>query len=360
MNSKVFLLDAKDISFENIQKLFKECDINFLKPKEITAVKIHFGEKGNKAYLKPEKVIPIINSLNKIGVWPFLTDANTIYKGYRADAVNHLKTAYQHKYNPENIGAPIIIADGLTGKDYIKVKVDLKHFKEVNIGSAAVHADSMVVLSHFKGHEVTGFGGALKNVGMGLGSRSGKQMMHSDVKPSPKLDKCTGCGKCMEWCPTNAIKIIDKKVNIDIGKCIGCGECVASCNFGAIEVSWAGSPDVIQEKIAEYFYGVWKDKKDKMVFLNYAIDISPNCDCFEWNDPPIVPDIGILASNDPVAIDQACVDMLNKTEWSDASKQKTGSKDKLRTIYPNSDWTVQLDYAEKLGIGSRKYQLIKI
>jgi len=144
--------------------------------------------------------------------------------------------------------------------------------------------------------------------------------------------------------------MINNKAVIDLSKCIGCGECIASCNFGAIAISWAGTPDSVQEKMVEYFYGVWKDKKDRMVFFNFLTDISPNCDCYGHNDPPVTPDIGLLASLDPVAIDQASVDLVNK---------KTGS-DKFREIYPDIDWSVQLSYAESLGIGTRQYELTEI
>jgi len=358
MSSKVHFLKSEDISAENLKHLFDRLSVAFLKKNELAAIKIHFGEIGNNAYLKPTIVKPLIDRILKTDVRAFLTDANTIYKGSRSDSVSHLNTAYSHGYTPEKMGIPVIIADGLAGKDQIRVDVGLKHFKDVKISSAAVQADSMIVLTHFKGHELTGFGGALKNVGMGLGSRSGKQMMHSDVKPKPDRQKCTGCGECVKWCPTAAIKLIDKKAVIDHGKCLGCGECVASCDYGAIEISWAGTPDSVQEKIVEYFYGVWKDKKRKMAFFNFIIDVSPNCDCYAWNDPPIVKDVGVLASFDPVAIDQASVDLVNRSEWHQDSSYKSTDKDKFRSIYPGINWEVQLKYAEKVGLGSRKYDLI--
>jgi len=347
MPSKV--LYSKEI---NVAKVFDALDIKFLEPFSLVAVKMHFGEMGNKAYLKPSNVIPVIEKIKEKKAVPFLTDANTLYKGTRANAPGHLTTALAHGYDPKSVGAPVIIADGLTGKEHVPVKVDLKHFKEVKIAAAAYHADSMIVLTHYKGHELTGFGGSLKNVGMGLGSRAGKQMMHSDVKPRVNEEKCTRCGCCVRWCPTEAITMLSgKKSSIDLSKCIGCGECVASCNFNAIEVSWAGSPSSVQEKIVEYFYGVWKDKKDKIIFFNFAIDISPNCDCYAWNEPPICPDIGLLASYDPVALDAACTDLVNSA---------SGSKDKWREIYPDIDWSVQLSYAEHLGIGKRNYKLVEV
>ena len=343
--AEVFFSKDKDIS-----KLFDRLKISFIKENSLLALKIHFGEIGNSAYLKPANVKPLIDKIKQFKALPFLTDANTLYKGTRSDAVNHMLTAFKHGYDFQDMGVPVIIADGLTGKESIQVPVNLKHFKEVKIAAAACHADSMIVLTHFKGHELTGFGGAIKNVGMGLGSRAGKQTMHADVQPNVNKEKCTACGLCIKWCPTSAITMVENKALIDRSKCIGCGECVASCNFGAIAISWAGNPASVQEKIVEYFYGAWKDKKDKMVFFNFLTDISPNCDCYGWNGPPVTPDIGLLASYDPIAIDQASIDMVNK---------KCGS-DKFREIYPDIDWSVQLSYAESLGIGTRQYELTQI
>lgn len=344
--AEVFFSRQKDIT-----KLFDALKIDFIKENSFVALKIHFGEIGNNAYLKPENIKPLIERVRSLKALPFLTDANTLYKGTRSDAVNHMLTAYKHGYDFKDIGVPVIIADGLTGKESIQVPVNLKHFKEVKIAAAAFHAESMIVLTHFKGHELTGFGGALKNIGMGLGSRAGKQTMHADVRPDINKEKCTACGCCVRWCPTSAIRIDNNKAVIDKSKCIGCGECIASCNFGAVAVSWAGSPSSVQEKLVEYSYGVMKDKKGKMAFFSFLTDISPNCDCYAFNDPPIVPDIGLLASYDPVAIDQASVDLVN---------ERSGSKDKFREIYPDIDWSVQLSYAESLGIGARNYKLTEI
>ena len=345
MKPEVFFSKTRDTS-----TLFDALKIDFLKPASFAAIKIHFGEMGNTAYLKPERVKPIIDKVKASGALAFLTDANTLYKGTRGDAVNHMLTAYKHGYSFEAVGVPVIIADGLTGKESIEVTINQKHFKSVKIGAAAFHADSIITLTHFKGHELTGFGGSLKNIGMGLGSRAGKQTMHSDVKPQVNEPKCTACGCCVRWCPTSAITLVNEKAKIDASKCIGCGECAASCNFGAIAISWSSNPASVQEKIAEYFYGVWKDKKGKMAFFNFITDVSPNCDCYGWNGPPVVPDIGLLASRDPVAIDQASIDLVNRS----------AGKDVFKEVYPGIDWSVQLSYAESLGIGERSYKLTEL
>ncbi|MEK7376024.1 MAG: DUF362 domain-containing protein, partial [Candidatus Margulisiibacteriota bacterium] len=293
---------------------------------------------------KPRNVAPIAKKISLLGGKPFLTDANTLYKGTRGNSVDHIKTALSHGY----CFAPVIIADGLTGKSFQEVEVNLKHFKKVKIGSEIMHADAMIVMSHFKGHELTGFGGAIKNVGMGLGSRAGKQQMHADVHPSVDPDLCTGCELCVKWCPTEAISMIDGKAVIDAVKCIGCAECIVTCNFSAISIEWSGSSTSVQEKMVEYFSGAVKGKK--CAYISFIVDVSPNCDCWNFNGEPIVGDVGVLASYDPVAVDQACVDLVNK---------KAGT-DIIKKTWPELDSSIQLEYARQIGLGSRKYELCPI
>jgi uncharacterized Fe-S center protein len=354
MKTKVYLI--KDPG--QINQLLAWADLSkYLKPTNYVALKIHFGEDGNRAYLKPSQVKPVAEAVKKIAPHIFLTDCNTIYKGSRSDAVRHLATAKKHGYD----FAPIIIADGLHGHDCTKVEVNLKHYQTVKLGSAIVEADALVCLTHFKGHDVVGFGGALKNLGMGCGGRAGKQLMHADIKPEVNAARCTGCGTCLKWCPGNAIELqvqssklkvqgstLPQSAKIDLSKCIGCAECVAACRFGAIAVSWAGEADSVQEKLVEYAAGVIKDKPGKIAYFNFLLEISPNCDCYEHNDPPIVPDLGILFSDDPVAIDQASLDLVNQA----------AQKDIFRQLYPAVDGTVQLQYAEKIKLGQRSYELI--
>lgn len=258
------------------------------------------------------------------------------------------------------VDAPLIIADGLKGKDYINVEINRKHFKEVKISSAAYHADVIIALTHFKGHEMTGFGGVLKNLGMGLGSRSGKQNMHSDVLPTVNPKKCKGCDRCSQWCPVEAIKVQGKVSVVDESKCIGCGECTVTCPVHAIDINWKTEPDVIQEKIVEYAEGVLKNKNGKYGFITFVTNVSPDCDCCGWSDAPLVRDIGILASRDPVAIEQACIDLVNKeTVLPNTRLEGADVRDKFRALYPDIDWNRQLAYAEEIGLGTRKYELIK-
>jgi len=253
----------------------------------------------------------------------------------------------------------------LTGKDYRIIKINKKHFQTVKIGSAAVDCDSMIVLTHFKGHMLAGFGGALKNVGMGLASRSGKQEQHSDVKPKVIPTLCTRCLACIGACPVNAIREGGGSAQIKLDKCIGCGECTAVCMSGAIKVRWATDNRTFQEKMIEYVYGILDRLAGRVAYINFLINITPHCDCMETDDPPIVRDIGILASRDPVGLDRACADLVNSREGLASSNfgKRLGAisagHDKFKEIH-NIDWGHQLKYAEKLGLGELDYDLVEV
>ena len=338
-------------------------------PQDLVAIKLHFGETGNMAYIRPPYVRRVVDIVKKLGGRPFLTDANTLYAGTRANSVDHLETAIRNGFDYAVVDAPLIIADGITGKDYVKVPVPGKHFKEVNIGSSAYHADAMVVMTHFKCHELTGFGGAIKNLGMGLGSRSGKQQMHSDVLPRIKDDKCTGCGKCTQWCPANAIEMKPwtgnkkgEKAYILDKKCWGCGECAVTCLFDSIKVSWRTTPEAVQEKMAEYALGAIQGKEGKVIYISFAMDISPECDCYGHNDLPIVQDVGILASLDPVALDKACADLVNALPAFPGSVIegiKLG-EDKFQMVHPGINGSAQLEHAAQIGLGQMDYELVEL
>jgi len=313
---------------------------------ELVAVKLHFGEPGNTGFLRPIYVSPIVDALLEAGAKPFLTDANTLYRGERSNARDHLMAAARHGFTYPAVNAPLVIADGLNGKDYWEEEVGLKHFEKVKFGTAAYHAHALVGLAHFKGHMVTGFGGAIKNIGMGFGSRAGKQQMHSELKPFVNEEKCVACRTCQKWCPVDAIAV-EEKASIDQDRCIGCAECTISCPTGAIAVNWESSSKSVQERMVEYTYGVLKNKAGKCAFFNFIIDVTPDCDCLPWSDEPIHPDVGVVASRDIVAVDRASVDLV--TKGGDVFR-------KVRDI----DWKVQLDYAEEIGLGSQDYELVSI
>jgi uncharacterized Fe-S center protein len=338
---------------------------SLIEPGDLVAVKLSFSEPGNTAYLRPQFVRRVVNKIKERGAKPFLTDSNTIYVSRRGNAVDHLEAAIENGFAYSVVGAPLIIADGLAGKDFVEILIKKKHFEFIKVGSAAYHADAIIGLAHFKGHEATGFGGALKNIGMGFGSRSGKQMMHSDVLPVVDLEKCLACGKCIRWCPAQAISLVQsskKHATVDPQLCMGCGECTVTCPSGALEIGWKQEENLLQEKIVEFAWGILEEKKEKTGFINFLLDISPDCDCASWSDIPVVNDIGILASKDIVALDQASIDLVNRQEGlpeSELGKRVPKNKDKFMPIH-NIDWEVQLKYAEQIGLGRRDYNLVKI
>ena len=352
--SKVYFADA---SAKNKKSLLEKLEVLAIKAgiKEVVdegdfvAVKTHFGESGNTAFVPAIYFRRVIGQIKQAGGKPFLTDTNTLYKGSRSNAVDHLQTAYEHGFTFGSIGAPVIIADGLSGKDFMTVQIKGRHFNEVKISSAVINANALVTVSHFKGHEMTGFGGALKNLGMGTGSPGAKQMMHSGALPEVLIDKCTACGKCAEWCPTDAISVSDK-ASIDKEKCYSCGECAVTCPYWAITIKWETAPEEMQQKIVEHALGALSGKQEKSLFFNFLLNITPDCDCWGWSDKAITHDIGILASKDLVAVDMASIDLLNEA---------TG-KDKIKEIWPETNHMEQIRYAEKTGLGTASYKLVKV
>ncbi len=337
---------------EKLGELFEQAGFGeIFGKKDLVAVKVHFGERGCTSFIPPIYARKVVQLIKEKGGRPFLTDAGTLYVGGRADAYEHILTAASHGYTLASVEAPVVIADGLIGHDFEEVEIEGKHFDKVKIAAAAVQADSLVALSHMTGHELTGFGAALKNVGMGLGSRGGKQQMHSDVKPQVKEEKCTGCARCLRWCSARAISLDRKRKKAKIREdlCLGCGECTIMCLEGAISIRFMTDPAAAAEKIAEYAYGALKEKRGKMGFFNFLMDMSPSCDCWDYSGQPFAPDIGILASTDIVAIDQASVDLINRA-----------GEDLIKKLYPYVSWEVPLRHAEKLGLGTRKYQLVEV
>ncbi|VVS93214.1 DUF362 domain-containing protein [Desulfoluna spongiiphila] len=335
--------------------------------RELTAVKIHFGEKGNTAFINPVFVRKIIDKIKETGASPFLTDTNTLYAGTRSDTPSHLTTAVENGFAYSVVGAPVIIADGLRGRSDEEVPVNGKHVETAYVGADIHHADALVVLSHFKGHELSGFGGALKNLGMGCASRRGKLAQHSTVSPKVKRKKCIGCGMCTTHCPVDAITLEatdgKKKASINPETCIGCGDCIIVCPTGAVQIQWNQSVPSFLEIMMEYAKAALAGKEGKTLFVSFITDVSPLCDCIGHSDVPIVPNIGILASTDPVAIDQACVDLVNAQPANPGSCLKTNTapgEDKFKGLHPHVDWPLQLAHAEELGLGSRDYELVKL
>lgn len=329
---------------------------------DLVAVKLHFGEQGNTGFVSPVFLREVVRRVRDAGGKPFLTDANTLYRGERANAVEHLACAIHNGFSFATVDAPLIIADGLDGRDAVEVPVNGRHFQSVRIGSAALHADAMVVVTHVKGHEATGFGGALKNVGMGLGCRSAKQRMHADFKPEVTPDTCTACARCVRWCPVGAIEIgPDRYAVVDYDVCYGCGECVAACPYGAIATQWKTDATSIQEKIVEHVAGALEGKDGKVVYLSFVTAVTPDCDCFSFSDAPIVPDIGVLASTDIVAIEQAAFDLITQAQGLGGSRGEglASGEDKFVAI-TGVDGTHAITYAESMGLGTTRYELVRV
>lgn len=332
-----------------IKKLINRCaPETVFKKSELIAVKTHFGEMGNTAFLRPIFLRPVIEKLNFIGTSPYLTDTNTLYVGMRTNSVDHLHNATLNGFNYSTLQVPVIIADGLRGDNSIPVEINGELLDVVHLASDIVSADGMFVVSHFKGHEVTGFGGTIKNLSMGCSCRKGKLDMHSDSKPSVFADKCTSCGRCLSFCASGAIDMTPTASIND--NCSGCAMCISVCPEGAIHINWDASSASTQTKMAEYAAGVVKALDGKLVYMSVIMSVSPACDCYPGNDRPLVGDIGFAASLDPVALDKACYDLVCKAYGGDPFKVR----------YPNVDSDIQLSHAEKMGIGTKSYKLIEV
>ncbi|ACH37316.1 iron-sulfur cluster-binding oxidoreductase [Citrifermentans bemidjiense Bem] len=368
MSSKVFFADmragARENLFAKIGRLMKEAGVeDAVAPGDLVAVKVHFGERGNHTFVRPIFVRRVVDEIKGCQGKPFLTDSSTLYPGERKEAVSALTCAIENGFAYAVVGAPLIMLDGIKGHNAKDVQVDGEILKTVNIGAEILEADSLVAVSHFKCHELTGFGGTLKNLGMGCSSRTGKMQQHSTVAPKVGERFCNGCEACLKSCAHAAIAIIEGKAQIDPAACVGCSRCITACQRKAINIQWNESASLVMRKMAEYAKGALHGKKGKTLFLNFITQVSPACDCYGHADAPIVNDIGICASADPVALDQACADLVNNARGNQDTALASGHEpggDKFRGVHPEIDWEVQLEHAEKIGMGSRKYELVKI
>ena len=377
MASKVYFADFRCPSWrENLpQKLarlmmtagFGDIDMDG----KYVAIKMHFGEPGNMAYLRPNWAKTVADLVKSQGGKPFLTDCNTLYIGGRKNALDHMESAYVNGFTPYSTGCHIIIADGLKGNDEVAVPVeggvlvpiDGEYVKEAKIGRAVMDADVFISLTHFKGHEQAGFGGCLKNIGMGCGSRAGKMEQHNSGKPFVKQKLCVGCHACAKICAHGAPTFgPDNKATIDTDKCVGCARCLAVCPKDAIQCMYDEAPSILNYKIAEYTKAVVDGRPCFHVSL--VMDVSPNCDCHGENDVPIVPNVGMFASFDPVALDQACIDaVLAQPKMPNSvigSGEACQCEDHFKAAHPDTDWEAALIHSEKIGLGSREYELVKI
>ena len=371
--AKVYYSDLRALPGTNLlvklQRLIRRAGIGEIDMEnKMVAIKIHFGEPGNLSYLRPNYAKAVADVIKDLGGKPFLTDCNTLYVGRRKNALDHIDAAYENGFTPFSTGCNVIIADGLKGTDDIEVPVvGGELVKTAKIGRAIMDADVFITLSHFKGHEYTGFGGCLKNIGMGCGSRAGKMEQHNSGKPTVNHDICRGCHICAKNCAHGAISFgEDGKASIDHSKCVGCGRCLGACNFDAIFNENSSANDELNKKIAEYSKAVVDGRPNFHISL--VMDVSPYCDCHAENDAPIIPDVGMFASFDPVALDQACADACNKMPVMPGSllddemheEHFCDHHDHFTNTTPETNWKVCLEHAEKIGLGTREYELIKV
>ncbi len=373
--AKVYFTDFRTVAFgdglpKKLKKLMLKTGIDEIDMEgKFVAIKLHFGELGNISYLRPNYAKAVADLVKELGGKPFLTDCNTLYPGSRKNALEHLECAWENGFTPLTVGCPILIGDGLKGTDDVDVPVSGgEYVKEAKIGRAVMDADVFISLTHFKGHEMTGFGGAIKNIGMGCGSRAGKKEQHSNGKPYVEEELCRGCRICQKECANDGL-VFDpdtKKMTVDQNHCVGCGRCLGACNYDAIIFTNDAAIAELNCRMAEYTKAVIDGRPHFHVSL--VVDVSPNCDCHCENDAPILPNLGMFASFDPLALDQACVDAcLAATPLPNSQLAENMAKDDFVDHHdhftnsrPESEWRTCLDHAEKIGIGTRNYELITI
>lgn len=354
---------------QKLEKLMRRAGIEQIDFQDkFTAIKIHFGEPGNLSYLRPNFAKTVADVVESLGGKPFLTDCNTLYVGRRKNALDHMDAAYENGFSPFSTGCHGIIADGLKGTDEVEVPVQGgEYVKSAKIGRAVMDADVFISLAHFKGHESTGFGGAIKNVGMGCGSRAGKMEMHCGGKPSVDQELCRGCHMCARNCAHDAISFDEnRKASIDHNKCVGCGRCIGACNFDAIANNNYHANDELNCKMAEYAKAVVDGRP--AFYINIVNQVSPNCDCHGENDAAIIPDVGMFASFDPVALDVACADACNRMPVLPGSQlyenlHREGAcdlHDHFCNSAPDTNWKSCVEHGEKIGLGTRSYELVTV
>lgn len=373
--AKVYFTNFRTVAFGDglptkLKKLIKRAGIGQIDMDgKFVAIKMHFGELGNISYLRPNYAKAVADVVKELGGKPFLTDCNTMYPGSRKNALEHLECAWENGFTPLTVGCPILIGDGLKGTDDIAVPVaGGEYVKEARIGRAVMDADVFISLTHFKGHEMTGFGGTIKNIGMGCGSRAGKTDQHSSGKPQIDPALCRGCRRCQRECANNGLEFdsVSKKMSVNQENCVGCGRCLGACNFDAISFQNFAASQLLNCRMAEYTKAVVDGRPNFHISL--IVDVSPNCDCHGENDAPILPDLGMFASFDPLALDQACADACLKaaplpgSQLSDnmAKPDFEDHHDHFVNSTPASEWLTCLEHAEKIGLGTREYELVTV
>jgi uncharacterized Fe-S center protein len=342
-----------------VKELIKtEGYLDDVKKGDYAGIKLHVGELGNKSHIKPEIVRVIVDELKKRGAKPFLFDCNSLYRGKRWNAVDHHENAYKNGFTYETVGAPFMVGDGIRGMDETDIEIKDYETESAHIGKIIEDIDYLFVLTHFKFHEVFGYGGAIKNIGMGMASRRGKLFLHSDIRPDVIASKCIGCGACVITCPSNAISI-EGTAQLDKDTCIGCGMCVVTCKEGAIEFEWSNTKECVIKTL--YYAKTIINKIGKCAYLNVLTDITPHCDCYGYTKNFVVRDVGFLFSKDIVSIDAASADLVDKAEPLDGinwKRKELAKKDKVKALFDvDLDKNEFFEKAENIGLGSREYNL---
>ena len=373
--AKVYFSDFRTVAFGDglptkLKKLIRRAGIDQLNlDGKFVAIKMHFGELGNISFLRPNYARAVVDVVRELGGKPFLTDCNTMYPGSRKNALEHLYCAWENGFTPLTVGCPILIGDGLKGTDDVEVPVaGGEYVQAAKIGRAIMDADVFISLTHFKGHEMTGFGGTIKNIGMGCGSRAGKKEQHSNGQPRINPDDCRGCRQCQKECANGGLEFDEaaRKMRVNTKNCVGCGRCLGACNFDAISFGNSAALSELNCRMAEYTKAVVDGRPSFHISL--VVDVSPNCDCHCENDAPILPNLGMFASFDPLALDQACVDAclaaqpMPGSQLADnmAREDFVDHHDHFANSTPESEWRTCLEHAEKIGLGSRDYELITV
>ena len=369
--SKVFFTNLHTTPSSNLldkmERLIKRAGIESIDFKDqFVAIKIHFGEPGNLAYLRPNYAARLATLLRSWGAKPFLTDCNTLYSGRRANAVDHLQSAMENGYNPISAQCQVIIADGLKGTEYREIPLNGEYCKAPKIGSALANADIVISMTHFKGHEQAGFGGALKNLGMGGASVGGKLELHCNSQPKIETENCKGCNICVKHCAHNAIHLNQNhKAEIDYTKCVGCGQCVALCQHNAAVMGECDTSERLNYKIAEYTQAILKDKPH--FHISFIMNVSPECDCVESQQCRHYPRFGNTRIIRPGRFGQglrryghrSTSNQWQLSDWKHPHEHLEGA-DKFHLMHPDTNWQAGLEHAQKIGLGVMQYELITV
>ncbi len=321
-----------------------------LRKKDMVAVKVHVGEKNNDTHVKPELVAAAVRIIKEAKGQAFITDTSTLYRGQRENGIRHAMLAHGHGFGIQAVGAPFIPVDGLSGNHEVEVEVGGELNRSVKIAGDLLLADAVVVISHVTAHIGSGLGAALKNVGMGLSSRAGKLRQHSTISPRVTADTCQACGKCKTWCPAGAMEERDNIAHIVQERCIGCGQCIAVCRYGAIQFNYSVESPILQKSMVEHAAGALKHFGNSAVFVNVLVDMTAECDCISKKQQKAIPDLGILASRDIVAVDKATMDIT----------AKSNGKSLADMFYPELHGSIQMDHAQAMGLGTRRYELVEV